>query len=141
MSRDYIDLRRHAFMRQQGEITVFGCWVMRGDGSDDTEPCLVLMPTYRKVAKPFVIALSAAFKYDNPVYLARASHIASVELGFEPTLSLTTKIAGIINDHMSDLISMPPEPVETHVVGEAHINMPDGERRKVDILDYEEARL
>ena len=59
--RPAIDLTRHHFMRELGDIVLFGAWVYN-DEQEDTEPALVLLPRYRppSTVTPCVIALSAA---------------------------------------------------------------------------------
>lgn len=140
--KPFLDLTRHYFKRDLGDITVFGVWVPLPDSHDDVEPALALVPRYRIVQMPVVVCLSAAYRYDNPVYMAQKSHEFCKALGFEPGISTSLKIANIINDHMSDLISMPPEPTETVVVGEAKVtNHANGTHRTAEILDHQPARL
>lgn len=120
-----IDLTRHAFKRELGDITLYGTWL---DGSTDsgiTEPCLVLAPTYRRIGngiKPVVIPLSAAYKYSEPSYAVRRAREYAAVLGFEDSMSTTSKIGTIIYDHLLDLIKMPPEPMVEVIVGEATVD-------------------
>src|SRR5690606_10985945 len=68
MSGHILDLTKYAFVRRLGDITVYGTWV--GPSVDESEPCLVLVPTHRiNGCRPIVVALSAAYKYDDPRYL------------------------------------------------------------------------
>lgn len=138
-ARPAIDLTRHHFKRDIGDLSIYGTWIFNDD-HEDTEPCLVVMPRYRTIGvRPCVIALSAAFRYNNPRYLARVAAHFAVQLGFEDELSIARKIATLIHDHMLDLITMPVDPTEAVVVGEAHVDLGGG-RRTVEILDHEQTR-
>lgn len=133
-----IDLSRHAFIREIGDLTLFGTWLYNDD-QEDTEPCLVLIPRYRTAGfKPAVIALSAAFRYNNPRYLARASAIFAKNLGFED-MATANKIANLIYDHLDDLLTMPVDPTIAHVIGEASLDV-GGRKSTVEVLDYEQDR-
>lgn len=134
-----IDLSRYAFKRELGDLILFGTWLMN-DEQEDTEPCLVIVPRHRvRNFKPAVIALSAAFRYNDPIHTARAAATFAHNLGFEDMMS-ADKIANMILDHLGDLVTMPPDPTVAHVVGEAHIDMGDGSKRKIEVLDYEQDR-
>ena len=133
-----IDLTRHAFMRELGDLTIFGTWLMN-DEQEDTEPCLVIIPRYRSIGfKPAVIALSAAFRYNNPRYLAKASAIFARNLGFEDMAS-ANKIANLIFDHLGDLVTMPEDPQSAVVVGEASVEV-GGKKRTIEMLEYQQQR-
>lgn len=135
-----IDLTRHAWVRELGDLTVFGTWLYNAD-QEDTEPCLVIIPRYRArgTYKPAVIPLSAAFRYNDPVHLAQAAAIFSKNLGFEDMVT-ANKVANVIYDHLGDLVSIPVDPTVAHVVGEAKIDMGDGRKRTVEMLEYEQDR-
>ena len=135
-----IDLTRHAFVRELGDLTLFGTWLYNAD-QEDTEPCLVIVPRYRAAGtyKPAVIALSAAFRYNDARHCARASAIFAKNLGFDD-LATANKIANMIFDHLGDLVTMPVDPTDAHVVGEATIDLGNGRKRTVEVLDYEQQR-
>lgn len=133
-----IDLTRHAFLRELGDLAVFGTWLMNED-QEDTEPCLVIIPRYRTHGfKPAVIALSAAFRYNDPRHTAQASAIFARNLGFED-LASANRIANLIFDHLGDLVTMPNDPQQAHVVGEANVDI-GGRKRTIEVLDYEQER-
>lgn len=136
-----IDLTRHHFMRELGDICLFGTWVFNDD-QEDTEPALVLVPRYRHPSTiiPCVIALSAAHKYDDPVYLAWAAKGIAHSLGFEDSMTTTHRIADIIHSHLPDLVSMPVDPTSAVVMAEAELTSGDGKKRSVQLLDYEQIR-
>lgn len=141
MTGHAIDLTRHHFWRELGDMVICGSWV-HNDEKEDTEPALVLLPRYRRPdsVKPCVIALSAAYKYSDPKYLANAAKYIAVCLGFEDSMSRARRIAEAIYDHLPDLIRMPNDPTATIVVGEASLNMPDGSKRTVALTDIEQLK-
>jgi hypothetical protein len=132
-----INLSRHHFMRELGDLVLFGTWTFNGD-QEDSEPCLVLLPRYRppNTVKPCIIALSAAYRYNDPKYCVRAAKGIAKALGFEDSMTTTHRIADILHSHLPDLVSMPVDPQSTEVVGEAYIDTGDGKKRTVQFLDY-----
>lgn len=136
-----IDLTRHAFMRELGDLVLFGTWVMNDD-QEDTEPALVLVPRYRHPSTivPCVIALSAAHKYDDPTYCAWAAKGIAHNLGFEDSMSTTHRIADIIHSHLPDLVNMPVDPTQAVLDGEAVMTASDGSKRTVQLMAFEQIR-
>ncbi len=137
----FLDLSRHHFKRDVGDLTIYGVWIPSADSDDDSEPALAIIPRYRRIKAPCVIALSAVYKYDDPRYLAHASHIFCESLGIEQNIGNAMKVANLINDHLSDLISMPPEPLEAVSVGTGRVIHANGSYRTANIFDHQPARL
>lgn len=141
MNRPVLDLTNYAFKRDLGDITLYGTWY--GADHDEAEPALVLVPTFRQVmqdgqqrAKPCCIALSSAYRYDDPRYLAARAMEFSAAMGFEDSMSRTHKIADIIHGHLQDLIELPPKPVRGQYVGaDAVMTGPNGQRRTAEIIE------
>ena len=134
-----IDLTRYAFTRDVGDLSIYGTWLYNED-QEDTEPCLVVIPRYRSVGfKPVVVALSAAYRYNNPRYLARVAGAFAQSLGFEDSLSQARKVATLIHDNLLDLLTMPLDPSEATVIGEVTIDQ-GGRKRTIEVLDYEQER-
>jgi hypothetical protein len=133
-----IDLTRHHFMRELGDLVLFGTWVTNED-QEDTEPALVLLPRYRPPSTviPCVIALSAAYLYNDPKYCVRAAKGIAKALGFEDSMNTTHRIADVLHSHLPDLVSMPVDPTEAVVVGEARVDLGDGRKKTVEFMDYE----
>ena len=130
-----IDLTRHHFMRPLGDLVIFGTWIFNDDQEAD-EPCLVVIPRYQRQGfKPCVVALSAAHKYNDPRYLARAAWQFLRLLGFAQTPSEGHKIASLIHDHLGDLLMMPPNPTTTIVVADASVGSGFA-KRSLEIVDY-----
>lgn len=136
MNKPAIDLTRHHFMRPYKDLVVFGSWVHNSD-QEDEEPCLVIMPRYRRNGfTPVCIALSAIHLYDSPQYMARKSREFNAALGFEDSIQNSHKVADAIHEHFRDLIVMPPNPVQATVIGEATINRNGNKERTVEMVDY-----
>lgn len=137
-ARPAIDLARYHFKRDRGDMTIYGTWLYNHD-QEDTEPALVILPRYRlNGAVPCCVALSAAFKYNNPRYLAHAARHFAKTMGFEDEMSRVRKVAEFIHDHMLDLLKMPVDPTEAVVVGEAKVDLGNGRKRTVEFLDHEQ---
>lgn len=137
--RPAIDLTRSAFWRDIGDLSIIGTWLYNED-QEDTEPCLVVIPRYRRVGfKPVVVALSAAFRYNNPRYLAQVAGVFATQLGFVDDLTNARRIATMIHDHLLDLLTMPLDPTKAEVVGEARVDL-GGRMRTIEVLDYEQER-
>ena len=122
-----IDTRKAHLVRQHGDITAVYTWI-------NEERALVLIPTYRKQAGWYIVADSAACKYDDDHYLMRAAVKACDVMGFGESAGTAFHIARIIHEGLGDLVLMPPEPpdvVEEAVkamkrIGELHLKA-DGE--------------
>jgi hypothetical protein len=139
MSQPAIDLSRYHFARTVGDLAIWGTWLWNED-QEDTEPCLVILPAYRNGAKPIAIALSAAFKYNNPRYAVHACRAHCASLGFEDSMTKVHAIASLIFDHLGDLLSMPEDPQQAVVVGEASVDLGNGRKTTVELLDHEQIR-
>lgn len=130
-----LDLTKYAFRRQLGDIILYGTWI--GESVDDSEPCLVLISGYRNT-KPCCIALSAAYRYDDPNYLLYKSIQFNKDLGFTDNMSNVHRVASVIHDHLQDLIELPPRPVlNTKVGAEAVVTDSRGRKSYAEILDFE----
>jgi len=134
-ARPAIDLTRYHFVRELGDIRLYGTWLY-DEELDDDEPALVLVPSVRHCTTPCVVALSAAFRYTDPRHLARVSLVFAKTLGFEDTMMASAhRIGNIIHDHLLDLIKMPENPMETVVGATANLYI-DGRSRTIEILDH-----
>lgn len=136
-TRPVLDLNQSYAEKVDGELTVIFTWV--GETVADSEPCVVLIPTYRVLApsswKPCVIALSAAYKYDDTNYLwTSAASIANV-LGLGA--SATFKVADNIQSALLALIKMPPKPVsKAEVVADGFLTEVDsGKQLHAEIIE------
>lgn len=99
-----LDLAKAAFSRLHGDILAIYTWV-------NDERALVLLPANRSSGSPwYIVCESAAYKYDDPHYLARQAAKAAEVLGMAESQSTWVRIATIIIDGLPDLIRMPPAP-------------------------------
>ncbi len=141
MNKPVLDLTIRHFTRELGDLTIIGAWY--GADLDESEPVLVLVPTYRILfdgvamrAKPCCVALSSAYLYDEPSYLLARAREFSAAMGFEDSMARTYKIAEAIHGSLRDLIVMPPRPVLGSFVGaDATITDGMGRQRTVEIID------
>lgn len=140
MTRPAIDLTRRHFARTIGDIMAIGTWLWN-EAEQNSEPCLVLVPAYRKTGfRPVVVAMSAAYKYTDGNYTGRVVPQFVRDLGFEDNSTNAYKVVEMILEHLPDVIEMPPDPTRTVVVGEATINLGNGQRETAQLLDYEQDR-
>lgn len=94
-----------------GDILAILTWV-----NDDR--ALVLMPARRAQGSPwFIVCESAAYKYDDPRYLARQAVKAAEVLGMDETTSSWIRVADIIMNYLPDLIRMPSAPPPEKIAG------------------------
>ncbi|PAX16484.1 hypothetical protein CLI92_09130 [Vandammella animalimorsus] len=95
-----INTQRAHMTRQLGDVVVVLTWV-------NDERAMVLLPAYRPGAPWFIVMDGAAWQYDDPRYLARAAAKAAEVLGMPGS---AVKLAGIMHDHLDDLLTMPSAP-------------------------------
>jgi hypothetical protein len=130
-----IDLSRHQFKRELHGLAIFGTWVWHED-QQTHEPCLVVInAVYPRAFKPVVVALSAAYLYNDATYMAQRARQFVQLLGLHDSMVTAHKVALLIEDHLQDLITMPPNPTETVVVADASIKA-NGKSRSLEILDF-----
>jgi hypothetical protein len=118
-----LDPRKAHLVRQHGDILAIYTWV-------NDERALVLMPAHRKPGSPwFVVCESAAYRYDNPHYLAQQAKKAAEVIGMDETTDTWFKVATIIIEGLGDLIRMPHAPdkeLMSSAIGQMQIRA-DGE--------------
>ena len=130
-----IDLTHCHFRRVVGEFAVFGTWLKIGK---DSEPCLVITPSRMFEGKPAVIPLSSAWKYSQMAFAdpkVVANQVRQFAIGMnKDSLAQVIALTDLINDCLSDLISMPPDPRERLVVADAEIVI-DGRKRTIEVTE------
>ena len=99
-----LDPRKAHLTRRHGDLSAIYTWM-------NEERALVLVPHLRPGASWYVVLESAAFKYDDPAYLAKQCTIACDVLGIEPSQRNWVRVASIINEGLPDLITMPSAPL------------------------------
>ena len=95
-----IDLRKAHLTRFHGDIMAVYSWM-------NDERALFLIPHLRPGAPWYIVMESAAYKYDDPHYLATQCAKACDVLGMEPSTANWVRIATIINEGLPDLVRMP----------------------------------
>ena len=125
-----LDPRKAHQTRLHGDILAIYTWV-------NDERAMVLIPARRAQGSPwFIVCESAAWKYDDPHYLARQAAKAAEVLGMDETTSSWYRIATIIHEGLPDLIRMPSSPQEAEVgkaIGEMHLKS-DGQIIASDVI-------
>lgn len=112
-----IDLEKAHKHRVIGQFRVIYTWMKVGQDADN-ERAMVLIPRYRQKAPWYIVFESAAYKYDDPEYLASQCMIACDVMGMEPSKNNWVKIATIINEGLPDLIEMPSSPADEMIKAE-----------------------
>lgn len=125
-----LDPRKAHQTRLHGDILAIYTWV-------NDERAMVLIPALRAPGSPwFIVCESAAWKYDDPHYLARQAAKAAEVLGMDETTSSWYRIATLIHEGLPDLIRMPSSPQEAELgkaIGEMHLKA-DGEIIKSELI-------
>lgn len=138
MSGHILDLTRYAWIRELGQLRLYGTWI--GPSIDESEPCLVIVPAMRmtshQAVRPAVVALSAAYRYDDPRYLLQAAMRFNAGLGFSDDMSNVMKVADAIYDHLDDLVALPERPSFGATVG-AEVTLTDNEGRSFEFTIYD----
>lgn len=125
-----LDPRKAHLSRLHGDILAIYTWV-------NDERAMVLMPAKRAQGAPwFIVCESAAWKYDDPHYLARQAAKAAEVLGMDETTGTWFRIANIIIEGLPDLIRMPSsreDEIVGRAVGEMHLKA-DGKVIHSDLI-------
>lgn len=98
-----IDLKKAHLSRFHGDICAVYTWI-------DDDRALVLVPWRRAGAPWYIVKENAAYKYDDPAYLAQQCAKACNVLGLEPSKMNWVRVATIIHEGLPDLCSMPSSP-------------------------------
>lgn len=128
-----IDLAYSLWTREVGEYQITGTWFRHDD--NEHEPCLFIRPVHglKQGCRPAVVLLSSAYCYVDPRQAARTIQGLAIGMGMEG-LTQWHKLADLINDHLSDLISMPPTRQKREVVGEVEVTI-GGRKRSAELLE------
>ena len=135
--RPALDLTEIAWSHQHGDITFVGTWY-----GDELRPCIAIVPSYRSREgyKPSVILVDDIWKWSAefglPGYVAMEAPRIVYCLGFDVTPQQCARVANLIQDHISDLLKIPPKPVERRVVADAIRTDENGKQTHTEILDH-----
>lgn len=127
-----LDLTTRAWMRTVGRFTIYGTW-FRHDNKQ-REPCLAIVPSRGPIIKPAVVLLSQAYLFDSPRTAAALCTRFVNGMGM-PSADNAIKLFDLVNDHLSDLISLPPDPRERIVVADATVKLSTGETRTMEMRE------
>ncbi len=126
-----IDLRKAHLSRFHGDLMAVYSWI-------DDERALFLIPYLRKGAPWYIVKESAAYKYDDPHYMARQCAVACDVLGIEASRPNWVRVATIIHEGLPDLVAMPSAPPkEFHKASFGQVLL----REDGQVLGGEEIRL
>lgn len=130
-----LDLTQTHFSQQHGDLTVLGAWF-----GEDLRQCLAIIPTYRRRGfAPVVVLLDDAYLWaaeaGSPFYVQQEAPKMAEALGFDPTPAVCARIANTINDHLGDLLLMPPKPAERYVAADATMIDHNGKERHFEVKD------
>lgn len=119
----------------RGDITVVITWLFSGSDRHGAQPCMVIKRNITSLNStewtPIAITLDNAYRWEPETWdegyaLLTAQGFAD-SLGFNPTSKQAVLgIVGVINDHLSDLLTCPPAPrLEERTVAIAQLSSPD----------------
>lgn len=136
LQRAQLDLTRQHFTYVIGDIMLVGSWWM-GETDQEIEPCLVLLPAYRRIAAPLppVITLGGAHLWTDQDYaISKAGDFLDL-LGMQRSVPNIKRVVEIILMNIRDLFTIPPLPgAGTVVVADATITGEDGRTRHAEIV-------
>jgi hypothetical protein len=137
-TRPVLDLTKNAFVRELGDITVFGTWY-----GEHKRPALVLLAT-ASIGKPnvvpCVVQLQDAWRWSREhgdvAYHVQQSMTIAHLLGLTAHNRYTCmRITTLIQDHLQDLKDMPLKPSERAVVADAFLTDRYGKVRHTEVSD------
>lgn len=139
MNDHILDLTRYAWTRTLGDIEVIGTWLRHPDGP---RACMVLKPTNAQRHDQFIpciVLQKNAWVWSEAIgdgaEAARCAYSFAAALGLSPhNINNVMRVASIIRDHIGDLLSIPPMPLEQEVVGEATITDEGGRVTEREIM-------
>ena len=86
-----------------GDIVVTFDWI-------NDEPAILITPKLSTIKGAYVVCLSSAHKYTNPVYLVQQSAACANHIGMDGSSRFTIhRIADAIMECLQEMVEMPPE--------------------------------
>lgn len=137
-----LDLNVRHWAKQRHELMAVGTWI---NIEGRQKPCMVLFRAgvpYDRI-QPYVITGDKAWVWSedigDPANAARQCFAICEQLNLEPTEKMIFRIVGFVNDHLGDLLTIPPYPpvaAPANVIAELVItNRSTGEAHEVAIND------
>ena len=117
--RQALDLTRNAWVKKHGDITVYGTWW--NDEHDGWLPCMALVPTFRQERiTPCVVTMDLAWIWSEEegsmAFAVETALDFAETLGLPPDQKSVIRVASLIRDHLGDMISIPPRPVNDNEI-------------------------
>ena len=133
--RPDLDLTQRAWVHSYGDLTLYGSWF-----GEKLRPCIAILPSYRRRGfQPVVVLVDDAWRWDgntgSPFYVQQEAPRMARALGMEPTPATCARIANLINDHLGDLLTIPPKPAERIAVADAIVTDEDGRQQHYEITE------
>jgi hypothetical protein len=141
--RHALDLSKTAWKAVHGDVVAYGTWWL----ADDVPwPCMVLVPTFARLSHervtPCVISVDLAWIWSeeagDPEFAAETAMDFAESLGFNRhDIKTVMRIAGIVRDHIGDLMAIPPRPPELRrVVADALVSIDGGRIQHLEIAGH-----
>lgn len=116
-----LDLSVQAFQKVRGPITMIGTW-LRVD--DDWQPCVAFVRGFDSPAdwNPFIVTLDRAFLFQTPsvnpgeAVLIAAQAVRHMRLTEDS--QMIRRVISLIEDHLDDILHIPPMPQRGALVGD-----------------------
>lgn len=141
MSRPVLDLTVQAWQQRHGDILAIGTWF----GDTQRRPCLVLLNARRAINNeritPVIIPMDNMHLWSEQIgdvgHAARSAMQFANDLFQDPYNKLLCyRIAGVIRDHIQDVIEIPPEPRDRdYVAADAIFTDEKGRQHHKEIYD------
>lgn len=147
MTQAILDLSHYAWKRDLNGLTLIGTWIYR---ERRHRPCMVLIRSGEEMSDhtmPCVVTVDKAWIWSEEI--GDAAQAAQTAFAFASALRLDDtpetiyRLAALINDHLSDLLTIPPYsspnstlPSGAHVIG--HMSITDrqtGTTRDMELTD------
>ena len=137
--RHDLDLTQPAFQKRRGDLMLYGAW-----HGKTLRPCLVVFPAFRiEKPVPLVIEVDCAWKWNpddidvDPRENARLIGAFMRSNGMDYSNPFTAmKVAGLIHDHLGDLLAIPPKRGDDVVVADAiHTDRDTGKVTHREIIE------
>lgn len=137
-----LDLSVTAFRHRRGDVDVIGTWFFSEPSRP--RPALVLVPAFKEGHErttPCIVPLDTAWMWSeaigDPRHVARMSHRIADRLGLaahDPWVCI--RVAGLVRDHLGDLIRMPVFPKPKQAVADAVTVDAQGRERHAEVLGH-----
>lgn len=140
-----LDLTRYHARYEHGDLHVYLAW-WTGAEDEPPRPCIVLLPIRRQSwekAKPAVVLLEQAWLWSDigdPAYAVRCAFAFCKGLGLdEKNPSNVIRVRSLINEHLGDLLAMPPMPMEMrrvqHMGDMTIVERETGVKREIEVSE------